>query len=238
MNKATLVAGFLTLQPHLHSVYGRPATVLPVNAIPPQLLTVNNTSSNAPPLQTLTLNINTLNLSRLPLFENVQSLLTDIHNSPRPELSHSRLLAVYVSNFDYSETTTVQTMRKIEVCVFPPLPPGMPAPFFDNDVFVYENLVNDRYNQWQGPETQRTQQWDHMDAFVPWDHVNAIMNIEQAEARLKAAGYDRPFAMVQIDVWKVLPLVWCFKFIELDGSLKSIRIEVATGRISHAWSGC
>ncbi|KAL8688189.1 MAG: hypothetical protein Q9218_005835 [Villophora microphyllina] len=221
MSKRNLIIIIFLVQLHLSALYALPAQ--PINAPSLHSLTPNHTSSSS------------TNSLRLPLFENVQRILMEIHNSPFPHLRRSNLLAVYASTLgNFETTTTVSALRKLKIVVFPPLPPNQPIPFLV-DCFDFHNLVPDHYDQWAGPVVQSTQHWGNMDASIRWEEVYAVMGIEVAELRVKEAGYRRPFAMVQLSIWMGYPMSWCFKFTE---PYQNIRVEVATGKVVEEIHGC
>ncbi|KAL8966561.1 MAG: hypothetical protein Q9183_003316 [Haloplaca sp. 2 TL-2023] len=72
---------------------------------------------------------------------------------------------------------------------------------------------------------------------MDWDHVHTGIKLDEADSRLKGAGFDGTYGAVEISHTSRLGLAYCFESVALEGGgFESVVVEVFSGRVRRTGS--
>ncbi|KAL8950559.1 MAG: hypothetical protein Q9222_003412 [Ikaeria aurantiellina] len=179
-------------------------------------------------VEDLPLNItvaSTTSSNEVTLAQNVDNLLREMHTSGDRIHSTAPLVTVFLETATAaSATTDVHALRHIRA-VFHPYT-DQPSPGLRDVITIRNDPIH--WDHWLSPQRSivREDVWDLDRYEIQWDEVQSLMSIEEADALVKAAGYDETFWVVQIGQYTGMPLSYLFFFRGMGGY--AVRVDVLT----------
>ncbi|KAL8950582.1 MAG: hypothetical protein Q9222_003391 [Ikaeria aurantiellina] len=165
----------------------------------------------------------------LSLSQNIRVLTESISRSPSPYYNRASLVGIYLYGSPHFTTTDPHALRDLTV-YFHPYRAPLPLNPREREVFVVRNDPL-RWGHWLPPSrtliNKNVYDWQRE---IQWEGMQALMTLEDADRRLKAAGHGERYGEISIDWLRGENLGYCFTFAPAVGK-RGVRVEVLTKEV-------
>lgn len=183
-------------------------TITICDALPPPISQQHPQSPNLS-MQNGSTSDNSLN--PFSLFQRVNLLLFLQSQSTDRTIREASLTGVFLSWGSDQQTLSSDPRRLHSVIASfrvhsnPPARPGL------RETLVFSDAGGGDWRHLQ--RVFRTQEIWEKEREIRWEEVERLMTLEDADSRIKAAGFVWPLRQIEIQQFDDLPLAYCFKFI-------------------------
>ena len=163
----------------------------------PGLLALNGSTSDN--------SFNPFSLSqRMDRLLQLQSLSRD------PKFRRASLTGVFLSQMSGAQTVTSDPRHLQNLVASFRVHGEPPRPGFRETLIFSDPTGGDWYYDQRILRTEEIWEKEHE---IQWREVERLMSLEEADSRIKAAGFMSPLRQVEIQQFDESPLAYCFKFI-------------------------